>query len=125
MKTQRVNMDLDKGLWKQVGIRAIEEGINKKDLVEKALVNYLKEEKEMKTYYTVLIDTNPKSGDEWLLYTGRNKESAMETAEREWGRMNKQDKAHHKVEVRDITPVDYDEDGEVVNYDWDTIWESK
>ena len=46
MTVQRVNMDLNKELWKQVGIRAIEEGINKKDLVEKALENYLKDGNE-------------------------------------------------------------------------------
>lgn len=30
---QRVNMDLDKELWKQVGIKAIQLGIQKKELV--------------------------------------------------------------------------------------------
>lgn len=44
MTTQRVNMDINKNLWKKVGIRAIEEGINKKDLVEKALRLYLENE---------------------------------------------------------------------------------
>ena len=46
--TQRINMDIDKELWKQIGIRAIEEGINKKDLVEKALTNYLRGGEKMK-----------------------------------------------------------------------------
>ena len=44
---QRVNMDINKNLWKQVGIRAIKEGITKKELVEKAFEKYLKEEKKM------------------------------------------------------------------------------
>ena len=35
-------MDLDKDLWKLVGIKAIESGIQKKEIVEKALENYLK-----------------------------------------------------------------------------------
>jgi hypothetical protein len=41
MAKQRLNIDIEASLWKEVGIRAIQEGINKKDLVEKALVNYL------------------------------------------------------------------------------------
>lgn len=40
---QRVNMDLDKELWKQVGIKAIQLGIQKKELVEKALKKFLQE----------------------------------------------------------------------------------
>jgi metal-responsive CopG/Arc/MetJ family transcriptional regulator len=124
MTTQRVNMDLDKDLWKQVGIRAIEEGINKKDLVEKALTNYLKEEEKMKTYYSVVIDTNPRAmNTEEVEYKGNDLQAAIKAAEHEWDRMNKQDKSHHMVEVRDIIPVDYDEDGEVLNYDWDVVWE--
>jgi len=42
-KKQRINMDLNKELWKRVGIKAIEEGIQKRELVEKALEKYLKE----------------------------------------------------------------------------------
>ena len=45
MEKQRVNMDLDKDLWKLVGVKAIELGIQKKEIVEKALENYLKENK--------------------------------------------------------------------------------
>lgn len=44
-KQQRVNMDLDKEIWKRVGIKAIELGITKKELVEKALKNYIEENK--------------------------------------------------------------------------------
>ena len=40
---QRVNMDINRNLWKQVGIKASKESITKKELVEKALKNYLKE----------------------------------------------------------------------------------
>lgn len=43
---QRVNMDLDKELWKKVGIQAAIEGITKKEVVEKSLENYLKENKK-------------------------------------------------------------------------------
>lgn len=46
MEKQRVNMDLDKELWKRVSIKAIEEGIQKKELVEKALKKYLEEIKK-------------------------------------------------------------------------------
>ena len=35
MAKQRLNIDIEASLWKEVGIRAIQEGINKKDLVEK------------------------------------------------------------------------------------------
>jgi len=45
MEKQRVNMDLDKDLWKQVGIKAIQLGIQKKEIVETSLENYLKENK--------------------------------------------------------------------------------
>lgn len=38
-------MDLRKELWKQVGIKAIEEGITKKELVERALTDYLNKNK--------------------------------------------------------------------------------
>lgn len=42
MADRRINMDIDKNLWKEVGIKAIKEGITKKDLVTKALEEYLK-----------------------------------------------------------------------------------
>ncbi|MDI9412902.1 MAG: hypothetical protein QM401_04950 [Bacillota bacterium] len=45
--TQRVNIDLDKGLWHKVGVRAAQEGITKRELTETALKNYLEGEKEM------------------------------------------------------------------------------
>lgn len=41
MKEQRINMDVDKELWKEVSIKAIKEGITKKELVTKALTEYL------------------------------------------------------------------------------------
>jgi len=41
---QRVNIDLDKELWRQVGIKAAEESITKRELTEKALKNYLEGE---------------------------------------------------------------------------------
>lgn len=40
---QRVNMDLDKELWKQVGIKAIELGMQKKELVELAIKKFIEE----------------------------------------------------------------------------------
>ena len=46
MKEQRINMDINRELWKRVGIQAIKEGLTKKDLVEKALEKYLKEKGE-------------------------------------------------------------------------------
>jgi len=40
---QRVNMDIDKELWKQVTIKCAELGIEKKQFVEEALKNKLKD----------------------------------------------------------------------------------
>ena len=37
---QRVNIDVEKWLWKQVGIAAIKEGMTKRELVENALLAY-------------------------------------------------------------------------------------
>lgn len=41
MDKQRVNMDIDKNLWKKVGIKSIELGLQKKELVEKALEEFV------------------------------------------------------------------------------------
>lgn len=41
MDKQRVNMDIDKILWKKVGIKAVELDTQKKDIVEKALKEFL------------------------------------------------------------------------------------
>jgi len=38
---QRVNMDIDKELWKRVGMKALELDMQKKDLVELALKKLL------------------------------------------------------------------------------------
>jgi len=48
MEKQRVNIDIDKELWKLVSIKAIEEGIQKRQLVETALDEYVnkKQKKE-------------------------------------------------------------------------------
>lgn len=46
MTNQRVNMDLDKQLWKEVGIKAATEEITKKELVELALNEYLNKNKK-------------------------------------------------------------------------------
>ena len=48
MERQRINMDLDKRLWEQVGIMAIKQDINKRELVEKALKEYIKLKEEVK-----------------------------------------------------------------------------
>lgn len=40
MELQRVNMDIQKWIWEQVGITAIKEGMTKRELVEKALIKY-------------------------------------------------------------------------------------
>lgn len=40
MELQRVNMDIQKWIWEQVGITAIKEGMTKRELVEKALIEY-------------------------------------------------------------------------------------
>jgi len=46
MEKQRVNIDIDKELWKLVSIKAIEEGIQKRQLVETALDEYVKKNKK-------------------------------------------------------------------------------
>lgn len=43
MKKQRVNMDLSKELWRDVGIKAAELEKQKKEIVEMALEKFLKE----------------------------------------------------------------------------------
>ncbi len=52
---QRVNMDIDKKLWKKVGIRAIKEETEKRLLVEKALEEYLRKREDGKMT-TILVD---------------------------------------------------------------------
>ena len=47
MEKQRVNMDISKKLWKQVGIRAAIEGIQRRELVELALKKYMESKGEM------------------------------------------------------------------------------
>lgn len=52
MDKQRVNMDINKELWKKVGIRAIELNLQKKEIVELALEKFLQEGNKMaKVYY--------------------------------------------------------------------------
>ena len=41
MTKQRINMDIDRVLWKKVSIRCIELEIEKREFVEAALVEYL------------------------------------------------------------------------------------
>jgi len=45
-ETQRVNMDLPKELWKKVGIQAVVEDVQKRELVVKALEEYLTKTKK-------------------------------------------------------------------------------
>lgn len=45
MEEQMVNVAISKELWKEVGIKAIIEGVDKKEIVRKALEKYLEEEK--------------------------------------------------------------------------------
>lgn len=65
MVNQRVNMDLNRDLWKQAGIKAIEEGITKRELVEIALNDYIKENKEeMKMIYNEITKNFKANGEE-------------------------------------------------------------
>lgn len=41
MDRQRINMDIDRSLWKKIGKAAIDLGIDKRDFVEVALVEKL------------------------------------------------------------------------------------
>ena len=56
MEKQRVNMDINKELWKKVGIRAIELNLQKKEIVELALEKFLQEGNKMaKVYYEDIL----------------------------------------------------------------------
>lgn len=56
MDKQRVNMDINKELWKKVGIRAIELNLQKKEIVELALKKFLQEvNKVAKVYYEDIL----------------------------------------------------------------------
>lgn len=44
---KRINLDISESLWRKVGVKAAECGITKRDLVEKALEDYIgKNQKE-------------------------------------------------------------------------------
>lgn len=43
---QRVNIDIDRFLWQRVGIRAAVEGVHKREIVERALLDYLSKGEE-------------------------------------------------------------------------------
>lgn len=43
---QRVNMDIDKQLWKRVSVKAAEDEMEKKEVVEEALKQYLNNKEE-------------------------------------------------------------------------------
>lgn len=45
---QRVNIDIDKYLWKQVGIKAAEWEVQKREIVEKALGKFIEDNKQEK-----------------------------------------------------------------------------
>ena len=83
----------------------------------------IKEEVEMnyKKYWVLEI----KEGLEEIVHQGNNKEIAVEEGKDYWDRLYPEDKKRNKVEVRAISPVDFDEDGEVINYDYSILWESK
>ena len=50
-KTQPINIKIDAELWRSVSIRAAEQGIMKRELVENALINYLiKNETKMEKF---------------------------------------------------------------------------
>lgn len=56
MEKQRVNMDINKELWKKVGIRAIELNLQKKEIVELALKKFLQEGNKMaKVFYEDIL----------------------------------------------------------------------
>lgn len=62
---QRVNMDLDKNLWKQVGMKAIELDMQKKDLVELALKNFINGGMKMKKYLGTLMANGSNFDELW------------------------------------------------------------
>jgi len=47
---KRINIDLPETLWQQISIQAATENITKRELVIKALENYLKAKEEEKCY---------------------------------------------------------------------------
>ena len=46
MTKQRINLDIDRELWKRVSLRAVEDNMQKREIVEKALNLYLNNKKE-------------------------------------------------------------------------------
>lgn len=44
MTLQRISIDIDKDLWKQIGFKALEESKKKREIVEIALQEYLKKQ---------------------------------------------------------------------------------
>lgn len=62
---QRVNMDLEKSLWKQVSMKAIELDMQKKDLVELALNNFINGGTKMKKYLGTLMAAGSNFDELW------------------------------------------------------------
>ena len=48
MENQIVNISINRELWKEVGVKAVIEDKDKKEIVDKALREYLKPKKEEK-----------------------------------------------------------------------------
>ena len=55
-------------------------------------------------------------------YEGNNKAEAIKCG-KDW--VWRYPPTTNKIEVREIFPVEFDDDGEVVNYDYNILWESK
>lgn len=49
MTKKRINLDLDAELWKQLSIEAIDSGKQKREIVEKAIQDYLEKSGRIKT----------------------------------------------------------------------------
>jgi len=69
---QRINMDLDEGLWKRVGIRAIELGTQKRELVERALKEFLGEQGQREVKSMTIRDLQELTGRESGVVVYRN-----------------------------------------------------
>ena len=46
LEKQRINIDIDKTLWKKVGIKAVENDMKKREVVERALSEYIEKNKK-------------------------------------------------------------------------------
>lgn len=110
-KAQPINMKIDTEIWRAVSVRAAEQGIMKRELVERALTNYLNEKEIIMKFENPEYFVNDQygtDGDEYIFSTAQE---AVEYAESEWNHLVSQDKKRHVITagVREKGTFDYDD----------------